>query len=59
MAKATQIVLTFVVPGVFRERTFLWDLERVGRRAQSDDRSASVEIRLEVLHLLRREILES
>ena len=59
MAEAADVVVALVVPGVFFEFAGGGNLERMRRGAQSDDRTAAIEIRGDVFHLVCREILET
>ena len=59
MAEAADVVVALVVPGVFFEFAGGGNLERMRRRAQSDDRTAAIQIRGDVFHLVRWEILET
>jgi hypothetical protein len=59
MAEAEFVVAAFVVEGILRVRRVLRHLEAVRRRAHPDHRSAALQVVIEVLHLLRREVLEA
>ena len=58
MTEAQFVAVHLAVEGVLGEGIILAGLEGVRRRAQSGDRSAAIEIRIDVLHLLLRELLE-
>ena len=59
MAEAEFVVAALVVEGILRVRRVLRHFEAMRRRAHPDHRSAAFEVVIEVLHLLRREVLEA
>ena len=58
MPKAQFVVLALVVERIFRERIGALHLERMRRGTQPDHRPATIEIVIEMLHLLLRKILK-
>ena len=59
MAEPELIIGPFVIIRVFREWSVLWNLEAMRRRAHAHHGSTAIQIGIEVLHLLRWEVLEA
>ena len=59
MAEPEFIIGPFVIIRVFREGSILWHFKAMRRRAHADHGTTAVQIIIEVLHLLRGEVLEA